>query len=109
MTEPWWTGVLAGAVVVGIYAGLRRWVRHLARRADDTQRALRLTIGGMVVRMVAVLGLAALLLATAPMHQAAFGATLAGGLVLSMIAELARGGHASASRSGDASDTAHHC
>jgi hypothetical protein len=99
MTEPWWTGVLVGAVVVGFYVGLRRWMHRKARRAEDTQSALRLTIGGMVVRMIAVLGLAALLLAVAPMHERAFGATLAGGLVLSVIAELARGGRASASRS----------
>lgn len=93
MTEAVWTGVVAGAAVTVTYVGLRRWMRRMARRADATPRALRLTIGGMVVRMGVVLSLAVLLLAMAPVHDAAFGATLAGGLVLSLAVELLRGTH----------------
>lgn len=81
-------GMIAGTAVVGVYVGLRRWARRMARAAGDTRRALRYTLGGMIVRMVVVLGLAAGLLAATPVHATAFGATLAALLLVSMLAEV---------------------
>jgi hypothetical protein len=95
MTEAVWTGVGAGVAVMAAYVALRAWMHRMARRADETSRALRLTVGGMVVRMLAVLALATVVLAAAPVHDAAFGATLAAGLVLSSVAELIHGARAS--------------
>lgn len=80
--------LLIGAVVGAANAAAAVWT---ARRATalDADSALRVVLGGMIVRMFATLAAVAVVLALVPVHRGAFVAGLGALFVAGLLAESA--------------------
>lgn len=83
----WWVGVAAGIGVMGGHAVLRVLTHRLALRQADRQRFVEIELGGLGMRMLALLGAVALVLTLVPIHEEGFVGTVLLLLVLSMAVE----------------------
>ncbi|WP_420456652.1 ATP synthase subunit I [Rubrivirga sp.] len=85
--------LMLGALVGAVNAVGAAWTAHRAT-AGEPGRALNLVLGGMVVRMVLILGAVALVLALLPVHRGAFvgglGLLFVGGLLAEIAIALGR-------------------
>lgn len=85
--------LMLGALVGAVNAAAAAWTAHRAT-VGDPSRALNLVLGGMVVRMVLVLGAVALVVALVPVHRGAFigalGLLFVGGLLAEVAIALGR-------------------
>ncbi len=85
--------LMLGALVGAINAAAAAWTAHRATLGHP-DRALHLVLGGMVVRMVLILGAVALVLALFEVHRGAFvgglGLLFVGGLFAEIAIVLSR-------------------
>jgi hypothetical protein len=73
---------------LGLVHGAMRWATHrIALRRDDANAFLKVTIGGMIVRLFVMLLLLGLTLAFVPVRPAPFVAPLLGVVVVGIILE----------------------
>ena len=86
MTVP--ASLLLGAFVGAINAVAAAWTARIAM-AGEPGKALHLVLGGMVVRMVVILGTVAAVLALLPVHRGAFIIGLGFLFVCGLLAEIA--------------------
>lgn len=84
----WWVGVVMGVGVMGGYALLRILTHRLALRQAERKSFLVIALGGMSVRMLALLGAVALVLTLVPVHEEGFVGTVLLLFVLSMVVEI---------------------
>lgn len=83
-----WLAAAVGIVVMAGHAALRVWTHWLSRRSSNVHAALRLEVGGLVLRMAVLLGGMGLVFAFTSVHEKAFAGTVLALLVLSLIVEI---------------------
>jgi uncharacterized membrane protein YqjE len=83
-----WLAAAVGIVVMAGHAALRVFTHRLSRRASNVHAALRLEVGGLVLRMLLLLAGMVLVLAFTSIHEKAFAGTVLALLVLSLIVEI---------------------
>jgi hypothetical protein len=84
----WWLGVAIGMGVMGGYAALRLLTHRLAQRQRDVRSFLAVELGGLLGRVMLVLGSVVLVLGFAPVNAAAFAGTVVSLLILSIVVEV---------------------
>jgi uncharacterized YccA/Bax inhibitor family protein len=80
-------GLALGAGLGGVHAGAGLVLWHLARHRPD-RAFYRIVFGGMVARMMLLLGALALVLWLVPLHETAFIGALFAAFVLGLAAEI---------------------
>lgn len=76
MDLTWWEGVATGVLLASLHLFLQHWTARIAARTETHQAFVTVILGGMTLRILLMLGLAALVLALTPVRPAPFVVTL---------------------------------
>jgi uncharacterized membrane protein YqjE len=83
-----WLAAAVGIVVMAGHAALRVVTHWISRRSANVHAALGLEVGGLLLRMLLLLGVMVLVLVFTSVHKKAFAGTVLALLVLSLIVEI---------------------
>jgi len=88
MTDAVWLGIATGAALAVAYGIASLLTHRLALRADSHQQFLGITIGGLLLRMMAALAVVGLVVGALPVHETAFMGSFFGVFVVALTFEV---------------------
>jgi len=88
MTDAVWIGIAAGTALALAYGVASLFTHRLALRASSHQQFLGITIGGLLLRMMAALAVVGLVVGALSVHEIAFMGSFFGVFVVTLTFEV---------------------